>query len=198
MNYRKSLAALAFAFGSTMAGTALAGPDLLTNGGFETGDFSGWNASVDASYSGIDTVSAHSGNFGAYFGDFGAPGSISQSFATVAGAHYTIDLWLRSDGATPNSFEVLWGGNSVYSVSSIASSPYTEIVIDQQAAAALTTLELRARNDNGFLEVDDISVSAVPEPASFALLGAGLLLVVGRRAMTSSGRRNDADQAAVA
>ena len=188
MNYRKSLAAVAVAFGGMVATTAFAGsvgnetgPNLVVNGGFETGDFSSWTAAVDPSFSGVDALAAHSGNFGAFFGDITTPGSISQSFATLAGASYNIHFWLRSDGAAPNSVQVLWGGTTVYSSTNLGTFAYTEIVIDPLATAGLTTLELRARGGNGFLEVDDISVrsvSAVPEPATFALLGPGLLLGV--------------------
>jgi hypothetical protein len=191
MNHRKSLAALAVAFGATVAATALAGPvanesgpNLVTNGGFETGDFTGWTTAVDPSFSGVDPVAAHSGSFGAFFGDFGTAGSISQSFATLVGGHYNIHLWLRSDGLTPNSLDVLWGGTTVYTATNLTPFAYTEIVIDPVALAGLTTLQLRARNDNGFLEVDDISVSAVsavPEPGSFALIGAGLAGMVALR-----------------
>jgi PEP-CTERM motif len=195
MNYRKSLATIAFAVGATAAATAFADvPNLVTNGGFETGDFSGWNASVDLGVSGIDHVSAHTGNFGAYFGDSGTSGSISQSFATVAGTSYDIDLWLRSDGLVPNGLQVLWNGTTVYSVSDFGSLNYAEIVIDpQQAASGLSTLELRAGNDNGFLEMDDITVTAaVPEPTTYALVGAGLLMIWVRRKTASSAQQRRA------
>jgi hypothetical protein len=195
MNYRKSLAVIAFAIGATAAATAFAdAPDLLTNGGFEAGDFSGWNASVDPTFSGVDDVAAHAGSFGAFFGDIGTSGSISQSFATVAGATYDIDLWLRSDGQTPNGLQVLWNGTTVYSVSDFGSLAYAQIAVDpQQAASALSTLELRVGNDNGFLEMDDIRVTAaVPEPATFALVGAGLLMVWVRRRAASSQQQHRA------
>lgn len=182
MDYRKFLAAVAFAFGATVAAPALAGPianevdpDLVTNGGFETGDFTGWSASVDPSFSGVDGVAAHSGTFGAFFGDAGTPGSISQAIATLAGSTYNIHLWLRSDGLSPNSLEVLWGGTTVYSATDLGLFAYTEIVIDPLALADFTTLELRLRNDGGFLEIDDISVRRLPEPLTLALLGPGLL-----------------------
>jgi hypothetical protein len=197
MRYRKSLVAIAFAIGATTAATAFAdapGPNLVNNGGFETGDFSGWSASVDTFVSGVDDVSAHTGNSGAYFGDLGTSGSISQSFTTIAGATYDIDLWLRSDGLTPNGLQVLWNGTVVDSVSDFGSLNYMEIKIDpQMAASTMTTLELRVGNDNGFLEMDDIAVTqAVPEPATFALVGAGLLMIwVRRRTAYSAQQRRD-------
>jgi len=188
MDHRNFLAAVAVAFGATVAATAVAGPianesgpNLVTNGGFETGDFAGWTADVDPTYSGVDHVAAHSGSWGAFFGDAGTPGTISQSLATVAGASYDIQLWLRSDGSTPNSFEVVWGGKTVFGVADVVSPDYTQIVIDPLATSASTTLQLRARNDVGVLEVDDVSVRAVPEPASVALLAGGLLVVVSAR-----------------
>jgi len=192
MNLRPLLIAAAVAIGSTFTVAASAGPighetgpDLVTNGGFETGDFTGWSAAVDPDFSGVDGPSAHTGNFGAFFGDVGAPGSISQALATVAGGSYNIHLWIRNDGLTPNSFEVLWGGASVYSVADLGAFAYTEIVIDPLATGASTTLTLLARNDNGFLEVDDISVRLVPEPDSLALVAPMLLgAVVWRRRKT--------------
>jgi hypothetical protein len=75
---------------------------MIINGGFETGDPTGWN------YSGSCTTSpgavssgssfAHSGNYFYYdacsnFGD-----TISQTFATIIGDTYDISFWLTIDG----------------------------------------------------------------------------------------------------
>lgn len=40
----------------------------ITNGGFETGDFTGWTLGGNTGYTGVTGSYAHSGNFGAYFG----------------------------------------------------------------------------------------------------------------------------------
>ncbi len=188
MNHRTCLAAVVVAFGAVAGAPASAGPvaheigpNLVTNGGFETGDFSGWTASVDPVFSGVDPVAAHSGSFGAFLGDFGTPGSLAQSLATVAGTSYDIHLWLRSDGLSPNAFQVFWGGVSVYSATDLGPFPYVEIVIDPQATSGSTLLELRARDDNGFLELDDVSVRAVPEPLGLALFVPGLAGVIALR-----------------
>jgi hypothetical protein len=66
--------------------TQSARADLITNGGFETGDFTGWTTSGTPT---VQSTFPHSGSFDALFS---VPGSISQSLATTAGQSYTIDF----------------------------------------------------------------------------------------------------------
>ena len=79
---------------TAVAALSLAYPvkaNLITNGGFETGDFTGWTANVVGGGVGgtFEGIAPHSGNFQA----IAFSGSISQSVATTNGAFYTIDFF---------------------------------------------------------------------------------------------------------
>lgn len=174
MSYRKTAAAWAGGVAVALAAASAAHANQVVNGGFETGDFSGWST-VIGPFSGVDAVAAHSGSFGAFTGEFDTVGTISQDIATVAGTSYSVEFWLRSDGETPNRFFVSWDGVALMDATDLAAFPYTHYVLNAVAAGATTTLQFGFRNDNGFTEFDDISVTAVPEPSSYVLFGLGLL-----------------------
>src|SRR4029453_15258966 len=62
--------------------------NLITNPGFETGDFTGWTPMVNAAVVGTFMNTApHSGNYQALLG---STASNSQTLTTMAGATYTI------------------------------------------------------------------------------------------------------------
>jgi hypothetical protein len=160
------------------------GPNLVNNGGFEATSTiagSGWTTS---GFSGegfdffVDTApaNAHSGTHSFAGGGIGAPGFISQNLATTPGRNYNIHLWLAnlSGFAEGTELQVLWGGNVVFDRTDILASGYNLINIDPLATGTTTTLSIGLRDENFFLNIDDISVFAVvPEPATFALLGLG-------------------------
>ena len=160
------------------------GPNLVTNGSFENTTAiagSGWTASgfiAEGFDYFIDTnpADAHSGAHSFAGGAIGGLGYISQNLATVAGANYNIHLWLAnlSGFADGTAIEVRWGGNVVYSATDILGFGYSEIIIDPIATSANTMLAIGLQDDSFFLNVDDISVRQVPEPATFALLLGGL------------------------
>src|SRR5947208_2151183 len=65
----------------------------LTNGGFESGDFTAWTQTGDTSFSGVGSFAASAGSFGAFFGPTAA-GGISQTFATIPNTAYEVSFSL--------------------------------------------------------------------------------------------------------
>ena len=154
------------------------GPNLVSNGGFESG-LAGWSTSgfqvLDFDF-GVDSV-AHSGSSSFKGGAIESLGFLSQSLATVPGTAYNIDLWLASDGFFENEFRVLWNGQPVYDKTDLFPQGFTQIVIDPMATDVFSTLSFGFRDDSGFLRIDDVSVravAAVPEPSQWALIAVGL------------------------
>ena len=102
-----------------VAGAAWAAPspNLIVNGGFETGDFTGWTVAGPDSGETIYCNTAlipHSGNCFAAIADVGD--SISQTVATTPGVTYALDFWLIDYGYEMPSqgITVKWNGNIVY------------------------------------------------------------------------------------
>ncbi len=71
--------------------------NLLTNGGFETGDFTGWAINLrnqaDATYYGVSHGSAHSGSWGAWFGPKQDMIYMSQTVPTAPGHSDLLAAW---------------------------------------------------------------------------------------------------------
>ena len=43
--------------------------NIVANGDFETGDFTGWTLTGPQTFTAVDTLAPHTGTFGAYFGE---------------------------------------------------------------------------------------------------------------------------------
>jgi hypothetical protein len=172
-------------------GAQVASANLVTNPGFETGDFTGWTATPagSGSFFRVDPSQPHSGTYAPYFGGFveGSFDSISQSLATTAGGLYELSFWLRSNITNPpNEFRAFFNGVMVYDVIDAPAFPYTQIIIPNLlATGSSTTLEFEAYYVLGFFRLDDISVvqtgfvNGVPDAGSTALiLGCGLVALI--------------------
>jgi len=174
---------------------------IVTNGGFETGDFTGWtqvgNTGFTGVAAGIGNVNIHTGNFGAFFGPVGSEGGIVQTLTTIPSGTYLLDFWLRSDGGTPNSFKVSWDGNEILALTQVNAPtfPYTEYQATVVATGASTSLAFTFLQSPAFFRLDDVSVTAtdaaaVPEPASMvawgmALVGCGIGAMRKRKVVVS-------------
>lgn len=148
--------------------------NLITNGSFETGDFTGWTQGGNTNFTGVTNYFgyASSGSFGTFFGPVGSDGFISQTISTVAGHLYELSFWLRNEGGRTNDFSALVDGNILYSLVNIGPTVYVETILGFTATSASTDIQFNFRNDPAFWRFDNVSV--VPEPDSIALLGLGL------------------------
>jgi len=173
-----SIAAIACA----LAGTGVAqAQNLLTNGSFETGIFSGWTQFGDTSATGVvtgtyDCCSPTDGEWQAVFGPVFGFGGISQAVGS-AGNSYTISFDLGNDNGYGAS--VSFGGVTLLSNpgnSGYVHYSFTTTALDNSG------LSFSFFNPPAYYNLDNVVVEAngaVPEPASWALMLGGFGLVGG-------------------
>jgi hypothetical protein len=181
-NIKKIAAAAAIML---MAFTTSASAELITNGDFETGTLNGWSNTsnfVNTAFDGYQPF----GRYALYFGCVGVLCSTSQTIATTQGANYIFSFEYGSDGGTPNEFIANFGNTEVFHRLNDLTSTRPGFIHESfnvVATGSSTLVNFSGRNDPSYQALDNVSVisgnfaepRAVPEPATIALLGLGLI-----------------------
>ncbi len=145
---------------------ALPGGERLANPGFETFFPTGWSFTGNTSISGIWP---RTGSQDLFTGTTGSSvGTASQSFATVAGATYTVSFYVAHDYVfTSNSIAANWNGVTQLSVVNVVDSfdlPsfYNQYTFTALATGATSNLSLLFQLTSGDFFIDDVSVTLTP------------------------------------
>jgi VCBS repeat-containing protein len=169
-----------------------AGPTVIVNGGFESGDLTGWTGGTHIQVQQFEIGGAF-GHFTAQLGstqhfiplDDGTivpvteTETLSQDVATTQGQHYIVSFSLIGDPeASESSVTVTWGGKTLLTLSNVPGGLTTysfDHALDESELVGgdglSTALHFSYTDDGAGMLLDEISVNAATGPATETAAG---------------------------
>jgi len=178
MRVAATIAAAFLATGASAVPLRTQTTNLVANGSFEAGAFTGWQLNANdtlVTNQNYDGFSPETGADYALLGSRYQNGTLSQSITDTPGEALTLTFWLASDGQAYNDFTASFDGHTLLALTNIAAQGWT-LYSETMIATGTDTLRFSFRDDPQYLALDNVSVtpSALPEPSAGALLLAGL------------------------
>ena len=169
-----------------MVGVSTARAELVVNGGFETGDFSGWTTQSAPSGSFFNVISGAGANGSNNFAQFGALGSgdyISQMLSTTIGEEYIVSFYIRNTSSYINErFNASWEGSDFFYEDPVGIRfGWTKITANLTSTQLTSELRLGGFDGQDVVYLDEVSVIPVPEPTSLSVLALGATAALRRR-----------------
>ena len=192
----------AFMLAAVSTFAVAANANLVNNGSFEVGNYTGGgfqtlgaNSSVITGWTAnnIDWINTYwTAQAGTKSVDLNATsiGSIEQSFGTTAGVQYLVEFYLSGNNAglpVTKSLQVTadattYNDTFVTTGNSLTNMGWVKKSFTFTADDASATLKFASTNSGSFgPAIDNVTVQAVPEPASMAVISIGLLALKRRR-----------------
>ncbi len=152
------------------------GQNILVNGPFETGDFTGWTLVGDTTnasgfFNGVVGTTTfpgssqfiHAGNHGAALGEHGFLATLAQTVLSVPGQTYLLSFWLTNPTNLPTEqFQVNWNSNTIYNILNPPVFGWTNLDFFVSATGTNSTLQFAAENDHFYFGLDGVTLTPIP------------------------------------
>ncbi len=177
--------------------------DLIANGTFATGDFTGWTTAGDTLYSGVTSTGIYPNNMPSdqFHVEAGTANpstpanpdvfNLAQSFESIAGQSYTFSFYINETDTTDalninttDALQVLWNENTLLNIAEFTTNGWQLYSFTETAGSSSSNIQFNMSDYSSYVGLADVSVVAVapvPLSPSFYSFGLGLLSLLGLR-----------------